>query len=100
MSEQHFLDLVGATNLIPGPNSTEMAIHIGQKERAGWKGLVVAAHVFYFACGFNNWMFCLVVQRIRATPEIKPSCMAFSLAIIAIIIMALPLATKSLKQLN
>ena len=37
MSEQHFLDLVGATNLIPGPNSTEMAIHIGQ-ERAGWRG--------------------------------------------------------------
>ncbi|HLF51251.1 chromate transporter, partial [Flavobacterium sp.] len=29
MSEQHFLDLLGATNLIPGPNSTEMAIHIG-----------------------------------------------------------------------
>ena len=39
MSEQHFLDLIGATNLIPGPNSTEMAIHIGQ-ERAGWKGLI------------------------------------------------------------
>jgi chromate transporter len=46
MSEQHFLDLVGATNLIPGPNSTEMAIHIGQKERAGWKGLVVAGMCF------------------------------------------------------
>jgi chromate transporter len=29
MSEQEFLDLLGATNLIPGPNSTEMAIHIG-----------------------------------------------------------------------
>ena len=37
ISEQHFLDLIGATNLIPGPNSTEMAIHIG-RERAGWKG--------------------------------------------------------------
>ena len=38
MSRQHFLDLVGATNLIPGPNSTEMTMHCG-KERAGWKGL-------------------------------------------------------------
>jgi chromate transport protein ChrA len=37
---QHFLDLIGATNLIPGPNSTEMAIHIGH-ERGGWKGLLV-----------------------------------------------------------
>jgi chromate transporter len=41
MDHAHFLDLIGATNLIPGPNSTEMAIHIGQ-ERAGWRGLLVA----------------------------------------------------------
>lgn len=45
MAEQHFLDLVGATNLIPGPNSTEMAIHIGY-ERAGWRGLVAAGLCF------------------------------------------------------
>lgn len=45
LSEQHFLDLMGATNLIPGPNSTELAIHIG-RERAGWKGLVVAGAAF------------------------------------------------------
>jgi len=37
LEEQHFLDLVGVTNLIPGPNSTEMAIHIGYN-RAGWRG--------------------------------------------------------------
>lgn len=39
MDEQEFLDLLGATNLIPGPNSTEMAIHISYK-RAGWRGLI------------------------------------------------------------
>ena len=38
MTQQHFLDLVGATNLIPGPNSTEMAMHCGH-EYAGWRGL-------------------------------------------------------------
>ena len=32
LSETHFLDLLGATNLIPGPNSTEMAIHIGYEK--------------------------------------------------------------------
>src|SRR5919198_4714599 len=45
VSEQEFLDLVGGTNLIPGPNSTEMAIHLGYL-RAGWVGLVVAGSLF------------------------------------------------------
>ncbi len=39
LDEQEFLDLIGATNLIPGPNSTEMAIHLSFK-RAGWRGLI------------------------------------------------------------
>jgi chromate transporter len=39
LSEQQFLDLLGATNLIPGPNSTEMAIHLSYL-RAGWRGLI------------------------------------------------------------
>jgi chromate transporter len=45
VSEERFLDLLGATNLVPGPNSTEMAIHIGLL-RAGWPGLLVAGTCF------------------------------------------------------
>lgn len=45
LSDQEFLDLVGATNLIPGPNSTEMAIHIGFI-RARWAGLVLGGMCF------------------------------------------------------
>jgi chromate transporter len=45
MSRAEFLDLLGATNLIPGPNSTELAILIGQR-RAGFPGLVVAGVAF------------------------------------------------------
>ncbi len=45
MDEQSFLDMVGATNLIPGPNSTEMAIHIGHM-RGGWRGLLLAGACF------------------------------------------------------
>lgn len=45
LSEQRFLDLLGATNLIPGPNSTELAIHIGW-ERRRWAGLFVAGVSF------------------------------------------------------
>src|SRR3989338_2557919 len=45
MTREHFLDLVGATNLIPGPNSTEMAIHCGL-QRSGWIGLITAGVCF------------------------------------------------------
>ncbi len=45
LTREQFLDLLGATNLIPGPNSTEMAIHIGW-ERRRWAGLVVAGLAF------------------------------------------------------
>ena len=45
MDDQQFLDLLGATNLIPGPNSTEMAIHIGFR-RAGWLGLILGGACF------------------------------------------------------
>jgi chromate transporter len=45
MTHDEFLDLLGATNLIPGPNSTEMAIHIGHR-RAGWKGLMIVGATF------------------------------------------------------
>ena len=47
MTRQHFLDLMGATNLIPGPNSTEMTMHCGH-ERAGMAGLFVAGACFIF----------------------------------------------------
>lgn len=45
LDEQRFVDLIGATNLIPGPNSTELAIYIGYA-RARWKGLVTAGVCF------------------------------------------------------
>ncbi len=45
MTDGDFLDLLGATNLIPGPNSTELAIHLGYR-RAGWRGLIVAGLAF------------------------------------------------------
>ncbi len=45
IDDQRFLDLVGATNLIPGPNATEMAIHLGLI-RAGWRGLIAGGTLF------------------------------------------------------
>lgn len=45
VTDERFADLMGATNLIPGPNSTELAIHLGH-ERAGWRGLLLAGVAF------------------------------------------------------
>jgi chromate transporter len=97
LSEQHFLDLIGATNLIPGPNSTEMAIHIGQ-ERVGWKGLLVAGICFILPAvlitGFLAWLY----KEYGQLPELKPFLYGIKPAIIAIILSAVfPLAKKSLK---
>ncbi len=61
MSHQHFVDLVGATNLIPGPNSTEMTMHIGN-ERAGWKGLVVAGLGFIIPAVIITGIFAWAYQ--------------------------------------
>jgi len=60
LDDGQFLDLVGATNLIPGPNSTELAMHLGAK-RAGGRGLVVAGVCFIAPAvvivGFLAWMY-------------------------------------------
>lgn len=100
MNEQHFLDLIGATNLIPGPNSTEMAIHIG-RERAGWKGLIVAGLCFILPAVLITSVFAWLYKQFGTLPKIQSFIYGIKPAIIAIIIMAiLPLAKKSLKSIE
>lgn len=60
MSEQYFPDLIGATNLIPGPNKTGMAIHIGQ-EKAGWKSLLIAGACFILPSVLITGLFCMAL---------------------------------------
>ena len=98
MSEQHFLDLLGATNLIPGPNSTEMAIHIGY-DKGGWKGLIIAGLCFILPAVFITGIFAWLYKTYGALPEIQPWIYGIKPAIIAIIIGAVyPLAKKSIKS--
>src|SRR5258705_9555822 len=70
MTNDEFLDLLGATNLIPGPNSTEMAIHIGHR-RAGWKGLVVAGACFILPSMLIETGFAWAYVRYGSIPEVK-----------------------------
>ena len=100
LTEQHFLDLIGATNLIPGPNSTEMAIHIGH-ERGGWKGLIIAGLCFILPAVFITGVFAWLYKEYGQIPEVQPFIYGIKPAIIAIILSAVyPLAKRSLKSIE
>lgn len=97
MSEQHFLDLLGATNLIPGPNSTEMAIHIGYDKR-GWKGMLAAGLCFILPAVFITGVFAFLYRKYGHLPEVEPFVYGIKPAVISVILGAIyPLAKKSVK---
>src|SRR3984957_15379327 len=98
MDHQHFLDLIGATNLIPGPNSTEMAVHIGH-ERGGWKGLLVAGACFILPAVLITGVIAWLYKQYGQLPQVQPFIYGIKPAIIAIILAAvIPLAKKALKS--
>ena len=100
LTEQHFLDLIGATNLIPGPNSTEMAIHIGH-ERGGWKGLLIAGICFIMPAVLITGVFAWLYKLYGQLPQVQPFVYGIKPAIIAVILAAIyPLAKKSLQSLE
>src|ERR1700748_399799 len=85
MDHNHFLDLIGATNLIPGPNSTEMALHCGH-ERAGWKGLLVAGACFILPAVIITGVLACAYQQYGALPQVEPFIYGIKPAIIGIIV--------------
>ncbi|MBT8308529.1 MAG: chromate efflux transporter [Maribacter sp.] len=87
MTQAHFLDLIGATNLIPGPNSTEMTMHCGY-ERGGWKGLFVAGFCFIFPAVVITGIFAWLYVQYGQLPEVEPFIYGIKPAVIAIILMA------------
>jgi chromate transporter len=68
ITDQRFLDLLGITNLIPGPNSTEMVMHIGQ-ERGGWRGLVGAGVAFILPAASITLVFAWLYGTYGTTTE-------------------------------
>ncbi len=98
LSRQHFLDLVGATNLIPGPNSTEMTMHIGY-ERAGWRGLVVAGASFILPASLITLLLAYLYVTFGALPAAGPFLAGIKPAVIAIILAAVwKLGRKAVKS--
>lgn len=88
LDEQHFLDLIGATNMIPGPNSTEMAIHIGFL-RAGWPGLIFAGVCFILPATLIVMVLAGIYARFGSMPQATWLLYGIKPVIIAIIVHAL-----------
>jgi len=87
LTRSQFLDLVGATNLIPGPNSTEMAIHIGFL-RAGWGGLVVAGASFILPAVLITAGLAVLYVSWGRLPEVTPLLYGIKPVVLAIIFSA------------
>jgi chromate transporter len=88
LSREKFLDLLGATNLIPGPNSTEMAIHIGHQKR-GWPGLLVASVCFILPAVLIVGILAWVYVRFGKLPQVTGILYGVKPVIIVVVIQAL-----------
>jgi len=88
LTRQEFLDLLGAANLIPGPNSTEVAIHVGNRQ-AGWPGLVVAGACFIIPAALLVTGFAWAYVRYGSLPQVQAVLYGVKPVIIVIVVQAL-----------
>jgi chromate transporter len=88
LTRQQFLDYLGATNLIPGPNSTELAIHIGHA-RAGWPGLLVAGVSFIVPAMLIVGAIAIAYVRFGSLPEAGALLYGVKPVVIAVVAQAL-----------
>ncbi|HEX6650902.1 MAG TPA: chromate transporter [Pyrinomonadaceae bacterium] len=94
MTREEFLDLLGAANLIPGPNSTELAIHVGHRQR-GWAGLLIAGASFIFPAVLIVTGFAWAYVRYGSLPEVAGILYGVKPVIIVIVLQALWLLGKT-----
>ena len=88
LTREQFLDYLGATNLIPGPNSTELAIHIGHA-RAGWPGLLVAGTCFILPATIIVGALAMIYVRYGTLPEAGAVLYGIKPVVIAVVAQAL-----------
>lgn len=97
LREEQFLDLLGATNLIPGPNSTELAIHIGWQRRR-WAGLLVAGAAFILPAALITGALGWAYVRFGALPAAGWLMYGVKPVILAVVVQAIwGLGAKALK---
>ena len=88
LTREQFLDVVGAANLIPGPNSTELALHVG-RTRGGWSGMLVAGAAFILPSAIMVGGLAWAYVRFGALPEAAGVLYGVKPVVIAIMVQAL-----------
>ncbi|MCZ8204358.1 chromate efflux transporter [Gemmatimonas sp.] len=88
LSRDDFADLIGAANLIPGPNSTELAIHLGYR-RAGWPGLVVAGCCFIAPAVLLVWGIAWAYVALGTRVEVQALFQGMQPAVLAVVAQAI-----------
>ena len=100
ITRAHFLDLIGATNLIPGPNSTEMTMHCGY-ERAGRAGLFVAGICFILPAAIITGVFAYLYKEYGSLPQMGGILAGITPVILAVIVhSAYKLAKQAIKTIG
>lgn len=98
LSDEEFMDLIGATNLIPGPNSTELAIHLGYL-RGGWRGLIMAGVCFILPAMLIVGVLAWAYLAFGSNPQADWLMYGVKPVVIAIVIKALiQLGQKAVKN--
>jgi chromate transporter len=88
LTVQEFLDMLGAVNLIPGPNSTEMAIHVGHARR-GWPGLLVSGTCFIVPAAIMVCLIAWAYVTYRQLPQTEAIFYGLKPVVLAVVIQAL-----------
>ena len=98
ITRQRFLDLLGVANLIPGPTSTELAMHVG-RQRAGWPGLIVAGLAFIVPGALIVGVLAAIYQRAGDLPIARGVADAVKPVVIVLVLQALvPLGRSAIRS--
>lgn len=87
-THEEFLDMIGAANLVPGPSSTEVAIHVGYR-RAGWLGLVLAGFCFILPAALIVSGLAWVYVRFGSLPSFQSALYGIKPVVVAIVAQAI-----------
>ena len=88
LDREYFLDLIGTTNLIPGPNAAELAMHVGYLH-AGWLGLIVGGACFIIPAALITGALAWAYVRFGSLPQVTPFLQGIKPAVLAVIVAAL-----------